>query len=106
MFIFFYQVLVVRNEDESLIIIKRSIHICQSGGDTQRYGRVNTKHGFFLDTSHLPNCGTTQFNRCAESIGQRYILTKKCIFSNLHGVETFVMVLGGRMVALKEFDWM
>ena len=87
MFIFFYQVLVVRNEDESVIIIKRSIHICQSGGDStrtfvtqQRYGRVNTKHGFYLDTSHLPNCGTTQFNRSAESIGQRHILTKKCIF--------------------------
>ena len=47
----------------------------------QRYGRVNTKHGFYLDTSHLPNCGTTQFNRSAESIGQRHILTKRCILS-------------------------
>ena len=47
----------------------------------QRYGRVNTKHGFYLDTSHLPNCGTTLFNRSAESIGQRHILTKKFIFS-------------------------
>ena len=47
----------------------------------QRYGRVNTKHGFYLDTSHLPNCGTTQFNRSAESLEQRHILTKRCILS-------------------------
>ena len=71
---------------------------------------MNTKHGFYLDTSHLPNCGATQFNRSAESIEQRHILSKRRILSqcrlNFCGVETFVMDLGGGMVAVKEFDRM
>ena len=77
-----YQVLVVRNEDESVIIIKRSIHICPSGGDTHMCDTANVwmsehKTPFYLDTYHLPNCGGTQFNRSAESIEQRRSLSKR-----------------------------